>query len=805
MRLLAAVGLLIVMVGTAGVAAIGSGTVWAQGEMTPKPAEGEHRVYNMIEWVVPVDVQVENPFDPEQIEVNGIFTAPDGTEVNVPGFWMQPYRQTCRVNCTVEQLEPDGSPEWHIRFAPTIPGSWRYAFQVRENNGFPRTVETGEFAVAAAPASGFVRVADNERYFAFEDGTAFFPIGHNLAWSWEGAGGTLAYVHWLEQLAASGGNYARLYIDTPWFIGFEWRSAPGDFSQAQDDFWRLDTILQAAEELGIYLDLVILWHQGLANYNGVPILVPEEPARADTSADWRSNPYNVLNGGFLTSTTQFFTEQRARLLFRWRLRYLVARWGYSPHVFAWDLLSAADRVVGYNPTIVLPWLEEMAAYLRDIDPYDHLITIGSAEAPLELLDAPGIDFGQVRFYQRRPLADPEDQVLTVVRQLDEARRRTSRPILLTEFSLSPWLEPAEEDPEGVHVANTMWASMMAGAAGAGGSWWWDTYLIPNGLFALQQPLSAFAGDIPWNWLRLNPVQLQVSSDRAEDFSPLVLDDFDRRFLADDLPLLDVPIRVTPDGPFPRLNLVSAFLYGQTYNNQQRVSRVFTMSFPVDTRLTIRVASSSRQANALLVVRLDGDFLASLALETDSSSVAMTVRVPAGRHVLEMSNEGDDWLQLESIAVEHYVPALRSLALADPSAGVMLAWFQNRAYDWQTPEGGGSVTPFQAELQGMASGSYRVEFIDPETGRVIGEDRVEVGEEGILRLALLPVARSLAVKATLSSGPVILQTATAPVTAPPAVAESPAATATGTVTQASATPTPRATRTPVPTRVSSFTD
>jgi len=786
------------------------------GTVTPVPAgEAPARVYDRLEWPVRIPFTPDNPYDLNEADVFGVFTAPDGRELVMPGFWLQPMAQTCEEDCAIEVLEPAGEAGWRIRFAPDSPGLWRYSFQVRQQGGPATTVESGTFEVESGEGRGFVRVADNGRYFRFDNGSAYFPIGHNLAWSWDGAGGIFAYDRWLRNLAANGGTYARLYVDTPWFIGFEWQAPVGDYTAAQDDFWRLDYILQTAEELGIYLDVVVLWHQALANYGGVPVLPPAQPRRADTSADWSRNPYNVIKGGPLTSTTQFFTESRARELFRQRLRYLVARWGYSTHIFAWDLLSDADRVLGYNPEIVLPWLEEMTAFLRTIDPYDHLITIGSAEAPLELLDAAGIDFGQVRFYQRRPLVDPVDQVLSVSRLISDARLRTARPVMLTEFSLSPWYEPAEEDPTGAHIRDTIWASMMAGAAGPGASWWWDTYLDPLGLAEIYRPLAQFAATIPWQTLRLEPVQLQLLSDDAENYLPLRIDGYDRRFLATDLPELG-PHTLTTDGPMPGVGLLSGFLYGQTYNNQRRMSHRYVLVTPVDTALTVGVGSVSRQAKARLVVRVDGRTVVELELAAGNTGAAVSVPLPAGRHELELRNDGDDWLQVEHVTIAHYVPPLRALALADGNAGLLLVWFQNRAYTWQTVDSAPPVGEiFRAVADGMPEGEYRVEYWDPYTGQVIGEERVLVRPEdgGQLAFDLLPIARTLAVRAALVTGemltpspiPTATLTATAILTATPTTTDTPTPTMTPTATlTATQTPTATATRTATPTRTPTAT-
>ena len=45
--------------------------------------------------------------------------------------------------------------------------------------------------------------------------------------------------------------------------------------------------------------------------------------------------YFKANGGFLSDATQFFTNSTAISLTKRKLRYSVARWGYSTAVMSW--------------------------------------------------------------------------------------------------------------------------------------------------------------------------------------------------------------------------------------------------------------------------------------------------------------------------------------------------------------------------------------------------------------------------------------------------------------------------------------
>ena len=55
--------------------------------------------------------------------------------------------------------------------------------------------------------------------------------------------------------------------------------------------------------------------------------------------NWPQNPFNTANGGFLSDPKQFFTDTTAKALTKRKYRYIVARWGYSPAVMAWELFN----------------------------------------------------------------------------------------------------------------------------------------------------------------------------------------------------------------------------------------------------------------------------------------------------------------------------------------------------------------------------------------------------------------------------------------------------------------------------------
>ena len=67
------------------------------------------------------------------------------------------------------------------------------------------------------------------------------------------------------------------------------------------------------------------------------------------------------------------SHPQAREAYKKRLRYIVARWGYSPHIAAWQLWNEIDHgaqvlsAVRDGDITVEQWHEEMSAYLQQID------------------------------------------------------------------------------------------------------------------------------------------------------------------------------------------------------------------------------------------------------------------------------------------------------------------------------------------------------------------------------------------------------------------------------------------------------
>jgi hypothetical protein len=725
-------------------------------------------LYTPLNFLVAVDPAIyTNPFDPDDVEVLGIFESPAGEQVVIPGFWMQPFENRC-PDCDEEDLQPTGEPGWTVRFTPFETGDWSYMIQAQDNRATPETLVEGEFTVAASSNPGFVRVAANKRYFQFDNGQSFFPIGHSIKWSWDEAGGVNTYLAWLRDLRDSGGNYARLYIDTPWFIGLEWNTPAGDYSQAQQAAARLDIIVETAAEYGIQLQLVLLWHQSLTIYSGPPVLIPPTFDRPDTAPDWDNNPYNIIYGGPIGGPSVFFYNDRAQQLFRRRLQYIVARWGYSPQIFAWEVIDRLDRTGDYDAQITGDWLQNTISYLKQIDQQHHLITASTLSFDPVIAANPLLDFTSGEFYQSRPIETVSDQVTGAVNMIRRYLQANPVPALLVDYSLNPWYEPTDDDPQGIHVQNTLWAAALSGSAGGAAADWWYSYLIPRGLQAFYAPLAAFTAGIDWGHLDLQPAEAGLLVEGESVYTAVRISNFNRLFSAPPLSLVESHT-ISPDGVFPPVDDVPSFLYGQVFNSQFSQAQIYRVAPPLDSYLEVRVRRVSSQANARLVITIDGQNATTLDLSANATNIAMRVPLTAGEHEIVLDNMGDDWLELDYVEIGNLIAPARTLTLRDSINGIALAWLQHRDYTWDSILSASERTLIQAQftLAELPPGLYSVETWDPFSGSILGEELVRVGENRQLQVGLLPFNTQLALRIFRREDPLVQPTSLPTMTAPPA--------------------------------------
>lgn len=422
-----------------------------------------------------------NPFDPAQVDIRARFTAPSGRILVVPGFYYQNYMSALSGSeeGIEETVTPVGDSCWKVRFSPDEVGTHTFTVDVRTENDVLQT-KARSFVAAPSDDPGFVRISrEDRRYFEFDNGELFYPIGHNYrspndARSAQVLGiptsadrGTYAYQDILPKMAANGENFAEIWMCS-WWLDIEWTRAwknyqgLGDYNLA--NAWKLDRVLQLARENNIRVHLVIDNHGKASTW---------------CDAEWKDSPYNIANGGFLHSPDEVFSDRRAIEMHKRKLRYIIARWGYNTFIAGVELWSELDLVGSSQNFMPHPskvsWHQEMAAYYKSLDPWKHLLTTHFStdftRIDGRVVSLPDIDYIVVDAYRQ---GDPRTAVTSIVNLLAATynhSRQWPKPNFVTEYGGTPWGTTCSGLEADLHAG--LWSAWMMPMASSPLLWWFE--------------------------------------------------------------------------------------------------------------------------------------------------------------------------------------------------------------------------------------------------------------------------------------------------------------------------------------------
>jgi hypothetical protein len=416
--------------------------------------------YKLFEATFELSQSVDDPFDVEKAKVEGIFSSPSGRTIRVPGFFSHDFLRS--LDSSGEELYAAGRSEWKIRFTPEEEGEWRYRIEACKGEEKISTA-IRKFFVEKSAYRGFIRWdSEDPHWLSFSDGTFMYPIGHTLrspddlrtAYPYEFMveknQGTYAYDSYFPLMKAAGENYARIW-SSAWWLGLEWNPSYGRHYRGLGQYslenaWRLDYLLERAREAGIFFTLT------LANHGQLSI-------RPD--AEWWDNPYNILNGGMLSSPEEFFTNEQAREYLKKRLYYSTARWAYSPNIAFWELWNEVDLTSGYSTLQVRKWHQEIISFLRSIDPWNHLTTTHYCRRDVDPYVWP--------IPELESLVGNAYDVCQVssMRNYWKVRSVFQKPMMVNEFGVGRTRTLLENN---LHAG--IWSSSMLPMFGSALFWWW---------------------------------------------------------------------------------------------------------------------------------------------------------------------------------------------------------------------------------------------------------------------------------------------------------------------------------------------
>ncbi len=594
-----------------------------------------------------------NPFDPEKNDVQVRFFGPSGKPLTQLAFF-------------------DGGTTWKARL--TIEGAW-VARSVTHNGAPVRTKLT---TTTRPQPLHFVRRAGLG--FVYHDGKPYWPIGHNVAWR----SGNFDVSDAFAKMGAAGENWSRVWMCHWDGKNLDWETKDDMLSLSVAKRW--DGIVEAAQRHGIHFQLV-LQHHG--------------PYAMNVNSNWGENPWNVKNGGFLKTTEEFFTHPEALRRTLNKLRYTVARWGYSPSILAWELFNEVEWTEGAKniPKEVAAWHKAMAAYLRSLDVHRHLITTSSHLEGADLYAA--MDFEQ-------PHAYPPDLAATAL-----TVKPTRKPIFYGEIGPSGDLNG--DDGSALKVG--LWASIFSEASGAAQYWTWDNIERRN-LYGLFKAATGFVKASGVTELRrisasvITPDGGVASSGPGKGWAETKRTEF--------------PVRT--DGTIEGIGEMPSFLQGSAHR-----AMFPKADFPVTLKragsIAVEVQTVARSGGTL-VIKVDSKVVAQKAYPASGGdqtvNETLTAVIPAGSHKITLENPGADWVTLRKITIG---PVGASVAALAKSNGTQAALWLRRTASGAHP-GGGTVT-----ISGLRTGSYKLVWWDTAAGKPLREETIRANASGQASLTI----------------------------------------------------------------------
>ena len=274
-----------------------------------------------------------------------------------------------------------------------------------------------------------MKVAPNKHVLE-RKGELFFPVGQNAPWPRDfgegtgpyngsyainpvNAGAHVEFEETMEGYQQAGLNYFRLLLN-PACLDIEFEKV-GNYTDRLNYGWEIDNIVEKAEELDLYIHFNMLVHYAFENVSSGGYL------NWDWGQEYVAYGYPVSEGSYGYRTKfnlgnnepeAFFYHPGCRKFYKQKLRYLISRYGYSPHIALFELMSEITNTGGHNDILnligsqgqdslvtvhvsssyddspqyrlnIADWHKEMAQYIKDtLNHKEHLVSVSYGKLPI---------------------------------------------------------------------------------------------------------------------------------------------------------------------------------------------------------------------------------------------------------------------------------------------------------------------------------------------------------------------------------------------------------------------------------------
>ena len=341
--------------------------------------------------------------------------------------------------------------------------------------------------VLSESGQGYIQISsENPAYFQYSDGTPYIPVGINMV----SPGGRyhnpdsalMEFGLWMKKLSENNGNYMRIWLSQS-FWDIEDQKA-GEYSEEKVD--RIDRFVKLAGEYNLRVKMTLEHFRSLT--------IEENPQ------SWAvKSVYHISNGGPLKNNREYLALPEGHRLFLDKVDFYKQRFGSSDTLFfGWELWNEMNAMRGPQDSMFFSWNEKMLAEVKQRFP-NNLVMQSLGSFDTERVDSlykkmmllPGNEVAQVHRYldlgaELEICQMPMDVICSsAVERLRSYN--TGKPVILAETGA---VEPRHSGPSKYYPADTagillhdiLFAPFFSGAAGAGMSWHWDSYVDKNNLW-----------------------------------------------------------------------------------------------------------------------------------------------------------------------------------------------------------------------------------------------------------------------------------------------------------------------------------
>lgn len=406
------------------------------------PSASKVKQYDAIFFEVALSGEWDNPYLQEEAALDMVLTAPSGKELVLPCF----YRSG----------ESGAESTWEARFTPQERGKYTYFFRYSEDGKVVSESAPAKFRSRRSRLQGMLHVRDNWT-LVYDNGKPFRGVGINLCWESRTEDDSKFFSDLHEQqdrfnfdamlpdFAQNGGNFTRMWI-------CNW-NFPIDRQEGFNNHRYTETTEYMNESACERLDHVL-----------------------DLCMDLDIRIMLCMGQGKVVADRAFFNCPDAKTRYRNYLRYIVARWGYSPAIGMWELFNEIDNVQHNAPDGVIPaeeivaWHDEMSTYLAALDPFQHIRTTSISHRDLEgLNDLANLDINQKHIYNATHVV-PET--------IDAYSAKHGKPYIVGEVGYEwDWSKNFDDFADGMNMdfRRAFWYGLFNQTSVTPMTWWWEWF------------------------------------------------------------------------------------------------------------------------------------------------------------------------------------------------------------------------------------------------------------------------------------------------------------------------------------------